>query len=112
MRACVGPRFPVSLRISADDFLKGGNTLEDSLRILELCQDKVDIINVSAAQNDNLNLQIDQMSLEDGWKRYLSRACAINSISPRSSPAIFAHHRWPRIFSPAAMPTLLPLAAA
>ena len=74
VRACVGPRFPVSLRISADDFLKGGNTLEDSLRILELCQEKVDIINVSAAQNDNLNLQIDQMSLEDGWKRYLSRA--------------------------------------
>ncbi len=74
VRACVGPRFPISLRISADDFLKGGNTLEDSLRILELCQDKVDIINVSAAQNDNLNLQIDQMSLEDGWKRYLSRA--------------------------------------
>ena len=36
--------------------------------------EKVDIINVSAAQNDNLNLQIDQMSLEDGWKRYLSRA--------------------------------------
>ncbi|HBW9857396.1 TPA: 2,4-dienoyl-CoA reductase, partial [Klebsiella pneumoniae] len=62
VRACVGPRFPVSLRISADDFLKGGNTLEDSLRILELCQEKVDIINVSAAQNDNLNLQIDQMS--------------------------------------------------
>lgn len=51
-----------------------GNTLEDSLRILELCGEKVDIINVSAAQNDNLNLQIDQMSLEDGWKRYLSRA--------------------------------------
>ena len=74
VRACVGPRFPVSLRISADDFLKGGNTLEDSLRILELCQEKVDIINVSAAQNDNLNFQIDQMSLEDGWKRYLSRA--------------------------------------
>ncbi len=38
VRACVGPRFPVSLRISADDFLKGGNTLEDSLRILELCR--------------------------------------------------------------------------
>lgn len=74
VRACVGPRFPVSLRISADDFLEGGNTLEDSLRILELCQEKVDIINVSAAQNDNLNFQIDQMSLEDGWKRYLSRA--------------------------------------
>nr|VXZ88680.1 Uncharacterised protein [Klebsiella pneumoniae] len=34
----MGPRFPVSLRISADDFLKGGNTLEDSLRILELCR--------------------------------------------------------------------------
>lgn len=38
VRACVGSRFPVSLRISADDFLKGGNTLEDSLRILELCR--------------------------------------------------------------------------
>ena len=74
VRACVGPRFPISLRFSADDFLKGGNTLEDTLRMLALCQDQVDILNVSAAQNDNLNLQIDQMSLEDGWKRYLSRA--------------------------------------
>lgn len=74
VRASVGPRFPMSLRFSADDFLEGGNTLEDSLHILELCQDKVDILNVSAAQNDSLNLQIDQMSLEDGWKRYLSRA--------------------------------------
>ncbi len=74
VRASVGPRFPISLRFSADDFLKGGNTLDDTLRMLELCQEKVDILNVSAAQNDNLNLQIDQMSLEDGWKRYLSRA--------------------------------------
>ncbi|USL57598.1 FAD-dependent oxidoreductase [Pantoea ananatis] len=74
VRACVGPMFPISLRISADDFLQGGNTLEDSLHILERCQEKVDIINVSAAQNDNLYLQIDQMSQEDGWKRYLSRA--------------------------------------
>ncbi len=33
VRKEVGPQFPIIVRISADEFLKGGNTLEDSLKL-------------------------------------------------------------------------------
>lgn len=74
VREAVGPRFPISMRISADDMIKGGNTLEDSLELLEYLQEKVDFINVSVAQNDNLYLQHDKMSLPEGWRSYMAKA--------------------------------------
>jgi 2,4-dienoyl-CoA reductase-like NADH-dependent reductase (Old Yellow Enzyme family)/thioredoxin reductase len=74
IRQEVGPFFPISLRISADDFVKGGNTLEDMLQILEYLNDEVDIFNVSASLNDTLQYQIDQMNLADGWRSYMAKA--------------------------------------
>lgn len=74
VRAAVGPRFPISIRISADDMINGGNTLEDSIELMEYLQEKVDFINVSVAQNDNLYLQHDKMSLPEGWRSYMAKA--------------------------------------
>ena len=74
VREAVGPRFPISIRISADDMLEGGNTLEDSLKLMEFMQEKIDYINVSVAQNDNLYMQHDKMSLPEGWRSYMARA--------------------------------------
>ena len=74
VRAAVGPRFPIDMRISADDMIEGGNTLEDSLELLEYMVDNVDFINVSVAQNDNLYLQHDKMSLPEGWRSYMAKA--------------------------------------
>ncbi len=73
VREQVGPRFPISLRFSLEDFVEGGNHKDDMITMLSYCQDKVDILNVSVALNDTLQFQIDQMDLEDGWKRKLSR---------------------------------------
>jgi len=58
VRAAVGPRFPIDIRISAADMIEGGNTLEDSLELLEYMADNIDFINVSVAQNDNLYLHL------------------------------------------------------
>ncbi|PZT56590.1 NAD(P)/FAD-dependent oxidoreductase [Paenibacillus silvae] len=74
VRAEVGPAFPILLRISADEFVTGGNTLEDTLELLSYLQEKVDVLNVSAAVNDSLQYQIDQMNLPDGWRAYLAKA--------------------------------------
>lgn len=74
VRAAVGPMFPILLRISADELLEGGNTLEDTLKILEYLNDEVDIFDVSAALNDSLQYQIDNMNLPDGWRSYMSKA--------------------------------------
>ncbi len=74
VRAAVGPRFPIDIRVSADDLIAGGNTLEDTLELLQYMADKVDFINVSVAQNDNLYLQHDKMSLPEGWRSYMAKA--------------------------------------
>lgn len=74
VRAAVGPRFPISVRVSADDMLAGGNTLEDTVELMSYMQEKIDFINVSVAQNDNLYLQHDKMSLPEGWRSYMAKA--------------------------------------
>lgn len=73
VRESVGPFFPISLRLSADELLSGGNTLEDSIENLNHFVDEIDIISVSAALNDNLQYQIDKMSLPDGWRAYMAK---------------------------------------
>ncbi|MBX4266874.1 NAD(P)/FAD-dependent oxidoreductase [Clostridium estertheticum] len=74
VRAEVGPQFPIMLRVSADELLAGGNSLEDTLKLLEYLNDEVDIFDVSAGLNDSMQYQIDMMSLDDGWRSYMSKA--------------------------------------
>ena len=74
VREAVGPMFPIMVRISADELLEGGNTLEDTLEYLEYLDAEIDIYNVSAALNDSLYYQIDANYLEDGWRAYMSKA--------------------------------------
>lgn len=74
VRQEVGPFFPIMFRISADELIEGGNTLEDTLEILDYLVTEVDIINVSAAVNDSIQYQIDAMYLEDGWRSYMAKA--------------------------------------
>lgn len=74
VRKAVGPWVPISFRVSADEFIEGGNTLEDTLKLLEYIEPEVDIINVSAAVNDSIQYQIDKCDLPDAWRAYLSEA--------------------------------------
>ena len=74
VREAVGPMFPISLRLSADELVEGGNTLEDTLALAEYFAEYVDIFNVSSALNYNLQYQIDKASLPDGWRSYMARA--------------------------------------
>lgn len=46
VRKEVGPNFPILMRISADEFVEGGNTLEDMLELLTYFQAEADIIDV------------------------------------------------------------------
>ncbi|EJE99956.1 oxidoreductase [Liquorilactobacillus mali] len=73
VRKAVGPRFPISVRISADEFVKDGNTVEDVLELLKYFSKEADILNVSAGINDNLQYQIDKMNLPDGWRSFMAQ---------------------------------------
>lgn len=74
VREAVGPMFPISFRVSADEFIQGGNKLEDTLELLEYIEGEIDIINVSAALNDSIQYQIDANYLSDGWRSYMAKA--------------------------------------
>nr|WP_302596686.1 FAD-dependent oxidoreductase [uncultured Cellulosilyticum sp.] len=74
VRNAVGPNFPIILRISSDEFMEAGRTLEDTLELLTYLDKEVDMYDVSAAVNDSLHLQVDIMSLAEGWRAHHAKA--------------------------------------
>ena len=74
VRKAVGPRVPISLRLSVDELVEGGNTVEDCLEYLEYLNDEVDIFDTSAGLNASIQYQIDANYLEDGWRSYMAKA--------------------------------------
>lgn len=74
VRANVGPFFPIILRLSVDELMEGGNSIEDCLAYLEYLNDEVDIFDCSAGLNGSIQFQIDANYLPDGWRSFMSRA--------------------------------------
>lgn len=74
VRKQVGPFFPIFLRISADEFMEGGNTLDDCLDYLQYIQEEADVIDVSCGLNGSIQYQIDSNHFPDGWRSYMARA--------------------------------------
>mgnify|MGYP002316210828 CR=1 FL=1 len=74
VRKQVGPFFPIMLRLSADEMVEGGNTLEDTLKYLEYVQEEVDIFDVSCGLNSSIQYQIDANYMKDGWRSYMPKA--------------------------------------
>lgn len=74
VRKDVGPWFPIIVRVSAEERVPGGNTLEDTLEYLEYLDEFVDMYDVSCGLNPSLQYQIDSNFLPDGWRSYMSRA--------------------------------------
>lgn len=74
VRKQVGPFFPIFVRISADEFVEGGNTLEDAIEYLQYFQEEVDVFDVSAGLNSSIQFQIDANYLPDGWRSYMAKA--------------------------------------
>ena len=74
VRKQVGPFFPIFVRISADEFVEGGNTLDDAIEYLQYFQEEVDVFDVSAGLNSSIQFQIDANYLPDGWRSYMAKA--------------------------------------
>ena len=53
VRKAVGPLFPIEARISGDDFTANGLGLADCIRVAEMIDDKVDLINVSCGNHED-----------------------------------------------------------
>jgi len=70
VRKAVGENYPIMIRLSLEEFTETGNTLEESLAIMETLKDGVDIIDASVG----IKYAMDVAQLPDGWRTYLARA--------------------------------------
>ena len=74
VRRAIGPRVPISLRISTDELVDGGNSIEDCLEYLKYLDSEVDVYDASCALNQTIQYQIDANHFPDGWRAYMAKA--------------------------------------
>ncbi len=68
-----GSDFPISVRISADEFVEGGLKLSDSIKIARTLESfGVDAINVSSGTYESATTIIEPGSYPQGWKKHLA----------------------------------------
>lgn len=68
-----GPRFPISVRLSVDEFAEGGLKIQDSVLIAqELEKHGVAAINVSAGVQETGYAIIEPQPFPEGWKKHLA----------------------------------------
>lgn len=70
-----GPKFPISVRLSADEFLDGGLKIEDTIQISKVLEELgVSAIDVSAGTYESGYAVIEPQFLPEGWKKHLAKA--------------------------------------
>ncbi|MDK2821584.1 MAG: hypothetical protein PWP31_1549 [Clostridia bacterium] len=74
-RERVGTDFVISFRMSADEFVEGGITLEEGIKIARYLEGAgVDVLHVSAGIYESMGTVLEPMSYEEGWRVYLAEA--------------------------------------
>lgn len=75
IRATCGKDFPISVRISADEFVEGGLTLEQTVPIAKALEEcGIDVINVSSGIYESSTTIVEPSSYPQGWKKHLAKA--------------------------------------
>ena len=73
IRRVCGSDFPISVRLSCDEFVEGGLKLEDSVQIARTLEGLgVAAINVSAGVYETGHAIIEPQGLPEGWKKHLA----------------------------------------
>lgn len=74
IRTRVGEAMPIFLRVSADEMYPGGNTVQDTIRLLQQCAAQADVINVSCSIAKRSHYHIDIAGLQDSWRVHMAQA--------------------------------------
>ncbi len=83
IKAYCGKNYPVSVRISADEFIEGGNTLEDTVKIAKHIEAiGADCINVSCGMYETGATIIEPAQLPEAWKKHLAKTIKENVSIP------------------------------
>lgn len=78
-----GADFPISVRISADEYVDGGLKLDDSVKIARTLESYgIDAINVSSGTYESATTIIEPGSYPQGWKKHLAEEVRKNVRIP------------------------------
>ena len=83
IRKKCGPKFPISVRLSCDEYVDGGLKLEDSVKIAKALEKLgVSSINVSAGVYESGYAIIEPQGFPEGWKKHLAAEIKRNVSIP------------------------------
>lgn len=83
IRKKCGPKFPMSVRLSCDEYVDGGLRLEDSVKIAKALEKLgVSSINVSAGVYESGYAIIEPQGFPEGWKKHLAAEIKRNVSIP------------------------------
>ncbi len=83
IRFTCGPKFPMSVRISANEFIEGGLTLQDTVKIARYLESLgIDAINVSCGTYESGYSIIEPACIPEGWKKDLAKTIKANVKIP------------------------------
>jgi len=75
VRQAVGCDYPLLFRLSGDEFLPGGRTLDESVELCHALADaSIDALHISAATAANPEKQLEPMCYPEAWRAYLAAA--------------------------------------
>ena len=74
IKAYCGPRFPISVRMNGNDFLEGGLSEEDAIRIAKYLESLgIACLNISCGMYDSGSTIIEPSFYAEGWKKHLAK---------------------------------------
>lgn len=83
IRYTCGQSFPISVRISADEFIDDGLKLEDGIKVARYLESLgIHAINVSCGTYESGHTIIEPSFMEEGWKKHLAKAIKKNVKIP------------------------------
>lgn len=75
IRAAAGKDFVVGIRMSADEFVEGGNTLQEGIEMARIYDNLgMDFINVNCGLQESSQYNREPPSFQQGWKKHLAKA--------------------------------------
>lgn len=75
IRRVCGPRFPISVRFSADEFTEGGYGLDEGVRIAKAIEAAgADCVSVNNGNQECRYTIIEPSTIKSGWKSYIIKA--------------------------------------
>lgn len=75
IRKAVGDKFVVGIRVSADEFMEGGNTLKEGIEMAKKWDSMgINYINVNCSVQESSQFNREPPSFQQGWKKHLAKS--------------------------------------